>query len=95
MKNKVLLVMNIESGCDPKIGEYSLNIISFFGAIDITQNGGSDNVYLIRECVEEAIDGWELPEEGDIEIIVNESGEWEDVYWNKYYEIESYKVVPI
>ena len=94
MKNKILVVMNIESGCNPKAGEYSLNICGFFGALDINAFGGVDDITLIKDCVENSMDEWELPEEGDLEIILNESGEWEDVFWHKYYEVESYRVVP-
>jgi hypothetical protein len=86
--NYVSIGLYTEDGCDPKEGEYSLSIFSFLGSLDISSNGGVDDISLIRDCIETDLDFDKLPNEGMSEIILKESGEWEDVFWHKYYIIE-------
>lgn len=86
--NYVSVLIYTESGCYPEDGEYSLVISSFIGSLDINSPGGADDVSLIKECVENNIDFTKLPKEGITEVILKESGEWEDVLWNKYYIVE-------
>jgi hypothetical protein len=86
--NYVSLGLYTEEGCNPLEGEYSLSILSFMGSLDISREGGVDDISLIKECIENDLDFDKLPKEGMTEIILKESGEWEDVFWHKYYEIE-------
>ena len=87
--NIVSVLIQTESGCNPLDGEYSAHIVSFIGMLDMTQVGGIDDVSLIRECVDNAImnNDIELCEEGFKEVRLIESGEWEDVFWHKYYDL--------
>ena len=87
--NIVSVLIQTESGCDPSEGEYSTYITSFVGMLDITQVGGLDDTTLIKECIDNAImdNDIELCEEGFKEVRLIESGEWEDVFWHKYYAI--------
>ena len=75
-------------GCDPGEGEYTLHIAGFIGSLDIGAPSGVDDVSLIQDCVEDNIPEIELPIEGVTELILKESGEWEDVFWHKYYVID-------
>ena len=87
--NIVNVAIQTESGRDPLEGEYTACITSFVGALDITAAGGSDDVTLIKEAVDDAImhNEIQLCEEGFEEVRLMESGEWEDVFWHKYYVI--------
>lgn len=91
-KNKVVCRMIVESDCNPLDGEYSLYIVSQSLPLDIFSVGGVDDVSLIAECVVNDIGNWTIPEECCIEIYLKESGEWDDVFWHKYYEIEKYEI---
>lgn len=85
--NIVKVALDTEKGCDPQENEYSLRILSVLGCLDISSIGGVDDVSLIKDCIENDID-WEIiPEEGATFITLEESGEWEDVFWHKYYKI--------
>lgn len=86
--NYVQVLITTETGCDPEKGEYGLEISSFIGCLDISSHGGVDDVSLVKECIENDIDFSTLPEEGTTEVILKESGEWEDVFWNKYYIVD-------
>jgi len=86
--NYVNVFIGTESGCDPSEGEYSLHIGGFIGALDISSIGGVDDVSLIIDCIENNISDIDLPEEGTTEVVLKESGEWEDVHWHKYYIVE-------
>jgi len=87
--NIVNIAIQTESGCNPLDGEYTAQITSFVGELDITAVGGVDDATLIKEAVDNAImnNEIELCEEGFKEVRFIESGEWEDVFWHKYYVI--------
>ena len=87
--NIVNVSIQTESGCDPLEGEYIAHITGFVGTLDITQVGGLDDATLIKECIDNAImcNDINLCEEGFEEVRLIESGEWEDVFWHKYYVI--------
>lgn len=93
LKNIVIVQLHVESGCDPRDREYSLNLVSMLTPLDIDERLG--DVPLIEECVEEAASDtrYAMPTEGMVEIRLKESGEWEDVFWHKYYEIEEWVIV--
>jgi hypothetical protein len=93
--NYISVLIFTETGCDPKKEEYDLRISSFIGSLDITSIGGVDDISLIKESIENDFDFDKLPEEGTTEIILKESGEWEDVFWHKYYVIERYHIIDL
>ena len=86
--NFVEVCIYTELGCDPSEGEYSMIISSFIGALDISSIGGVDDVSLIKDCIENNFEEIELAKEGCTQVILKEAGEWEDVFWHKYYVIE-------
>ena len=86
--NYVEVCIYTESGCNVEDGEYSMRIISFIGTLDISSIGGVDDISLVKACIEENLDDLRLPEEGCAQVILKESGEWEDNHWLKYYELE-------
>lgn len=86
--NYVQVFVNTESGCDPKGGEYTMSLGGFVGCLELSSPGGVDDISLIKEAIENDLDFDKLPKEGCTEIVLRESGEWEDVFWHKYYVIE-------
>lgn len=93
--NYVSLVISLESGCNPQDGEYSLHLGSTSGALDLNSVGGVDDITLIKECIEEYILSTEFPDEGYVDVMLKESGEWEGWNWQKYYELERACIVII
>jgi len=87
--NYVQALIQTESDCDPSIGEYSLSITGFIGSLDLSSGGGTDDISLIKDAIENHVDFTSLPPEGWTEVLLKESGEWEDSFWHKYYEIAS------
>jgi hypothetical protein len=77
-----------ESDCDLKEGEYSLFIAGIIGELDISSVGGTDDISLIKEAIENSLDFDLLPNEGLTEIILKETNELGDMTWNKHYVIE-------
>lgn len=74
------ILIGTESGCNTADGEYSVSLVRMIDSwLD------EDDMGLILECVENEIADLVLPEEGQTAFIVYESGESEDVFWNKYY----------
>jgi hypothetical protein len=91
--NYIEVYIYTELGCKPSDGEYSMAINSFFGSLDISSAGGVDDVSLVKDCIENNLDEIKLPVEGCTQVILKESGEWEDLFWHKYYEVERYGVI--
>jgi hypothetical protein len=87
--NIVDVLIQTEDGCNYLDGEYTVSIIGFVGSLDLTAVGGTDDATLIKECIDNAVmsNDIELCQEGFEEVRVIESGEWEDVFWHKYYVI--------
>ena len=90
MDNRVAVDIQTESGCDPKKGEYSLSIVSMLQPLIVDDNVG--DAQLIKECIEEAIGEHPLPVEGLAQARLKETGEWEDVFWHKYYVVEEWEI---
>jgi hypothetical protein len=86
--NYVQCVIYTESGCQPSEGEYGLSLCSFIGALDLNAPGGADDIQLIKDAIDDGVDFDSLPSEGETEVILRESGEWDDMFWHKYYEVE-------
>ena len=87
--NYVQALIQTENDCDPSIGEYSLSITGFVGSLDLSSIGGVDDISLIKDAIENHVDFVSLPPEGWTEVLLKESGEWDDVFWHKYYEVVS------
>jgi hypothetical protein len=85
VKVGILTEMYDAEECD----SYNLEILELIGSLNINLAGGLDDISLIKECIENNLEMIDLPEEGFTVILLKESGEWEDVFWNKYYEIIS------
>ncbi len=86
--NYVSVSIYTESGCNPEDDEYSLTINNASNSLDISSSGGIDDISLIKDCIANNLSSFILPEEGMTEIILKEDGEWEDVFWHKYYVVE-------
>jgi len=86
--NYVSVLIYTELDCDIDEGEYSLIIKNSSSGLDVSSIGGVDDISLIKDCIENNLDSFNLPEEGTTEIILKEDGEWEDVFWHKYYIVE-------
>lgn len=86
--NYVQLFIEIEEDCDPKKGEYDLFLNKSKTMLNLSAPGGVDDISLIKEAIENHIDFKNLPPEGTVEVILEESGEWEDVFWHKYYIVK-------
>lgn len=96
MKNKVRVQICYEEGCDLTEKEYSLEIIGFVGSLnisDLDEKHGTGDASLIQEAVYEWMEPESLPN-AQVVIVLDllESGEWEDVFWHKYYVVEKSKI---
>lgn len=72
----------IETGRDPLEGDFSAHIAEI-----INRWVSRDDVDLIYEAIWSDAKLLNLPVDGDTELTVYESGEREDVFWNKFYRI--------
>lgn len=82
------IAIETEAGCDISKDEYGVRITNLLGSwLD------SDDQRLIEEAVAEVIDDLVLPEEGHTMFIAYESGERDDVFWNKYFLIAAMDAV--
>lgn len=86
--NFVTVEIQTESGCDWRKDEYGMRITGVLGSLELQSPGGSDDVSLIRDCIENNFDFEQMPAEGIATVVLRETGEREDVFWNKYYVIE-------
>lgn len=90
IKSKVRLSVFVEDGCNPEEEEYSLEITGLIGTINITGVGGECDIDLIKECFEEDCKE-HVKECGIYYFDLIESGEQQDVFFNKFYELESWE----
>lgn len=81
---RFIAIISLESGCNFDEGEYTLDICPMGGYI------GEEDFNLVQECIDNHLTAKMLPEEGMVSVIVQETGEWEDVFWHKYYRILGY-----
>lgn len=88
--NFVECVISVEDGCNVEDEEYSLAITGIIGSIDINAVGGVDDVTLIKEAISDGIPIEKYPKNGTMHIVLEESGEWEDVLWHKYYILKRF-----
>lgn len=76
------ITIETECGCDIAEGEYTVRVTHLLG-----NWLGEDDFGLIKEAVAEVIADLTLPEEGHTTFIAYESGERQDVFWTKWFEI--------
>lgn len=83
--------VEVEDGCIQADGEYSLFITGFVGeGLDINSCGGVDDATLIKEACDNYLldtNNHQL-KDGIANLRLEESGEWEDVFWHKYYVVK-------
>jgi hypothetical protein len=92
MKNRVRVQICYDKGCNLTEKEYSLEIIGFVGLLnisDLDEKHGTGDACLIQNAVYEWMEPEKLPD-AQVVIVLDllESGEWEDVFWHKYYIVE-------
>ncbi len=86
MQNVVKVGISLEG--DWKEGEYQVSIEGFIGSLKIDAPGGEDDPYLIKAAIEEDAENiFADKEEAYIEVFLVESGEWQDVFWCKWYDV--------
>jgi len=87
--NIVDVVVLLQEGCCVDDDEYSIDIVGFIGSLDIQPHGEFTDCTLIKEAIDEAIHNKEvtLIEDEPLNIRLIETGEWDDVFYNKYYEL--------
>lgn len=76
------ITIETECGCDIEEGEYTVRVTHLLG-----NWMGSDDFGLIGDAIAEVVADLGLPEEGHTTFIAYESGERQDVFWTKWYEI--------
>ncbi|UST60752.1 hypothetical protein [Pseudomonas moraviensis] len=82
------ITIETECGCDITEGEYTVRVTHLLG-----NWLGDDDFSLIEEAVAEVIGELKLPEEGHTTFIAYESGERQDVFWTKWFEIATVESV--
>ncbi len=81
-KNIYRIMIITESGCDFNESEFTLEIV------EIVQGTVGENDHrLAYECVREDLEATDFPQDGGYDLTIEESGEWEDVHWHKYYKV--------
>ncbi len=76
------ITIETECGCDVEEGEYTVRITHLLG-----NWLGSDDFGMIGDAVAEVVTDLGLPDEGHTTFIAYESGELQDVFWTKWFEI--------
>ena len=85
--NIVTMTVFLEEGCSFDLGEYSLEMTGLIGSLSLSNKFGSGDMDLIKERVEEDLLEHGLEPGRPLLITLEESGEWEDVHWHKYYKV--------
>lgn len=90
--NAVQVFVECEDDCTIERGEFSLKISQFIGELSINDGNGSDDASLIKECCNDFLcqnkDYYQKENSFSAILILEESGEWEDVFWHKYYIVK-------
>lgn len=90
-KASVIMSIYTEADSDPSSGEYGLTIDKIVsGHIDVMQD-----IKLLREAVANEVDFKTLPDDGYTIVHLEESGEWEDVFWHKYFIVKNIERVSL
>jgi len=82
--NRYRVSVTTESGCNVIDGEFQVDIVAI-------ENGsvGEHDHHLVHECIWEWVGLKSIKPEQDNIVNVVESGEWEDVFWHKYYIVSN------
>lgn len=98
MKDQIVyMCISSESGCDILQDEFSMTLLGMFGCIDFTERGGESDCDLIREAVYEWINENTatlkemIDQEFEILLQMSERTEREDVFTNKWFEVDEWK----
>lgn len=86
---KITVLITIEGGCDFQSGEYDVELLSFTEPLILTAPGGTDDISLVLDAIPENITVAESDKTEIFKATFVESGEWEDVFWHKWYDLES------
>lgn len=86
LQNIVKVSISLEGDWDNE--EYQVYIESICGSLTIDTPGGEDDIYLIKDCIKENAEMiFQDLTEAYIELVLIESGERQDVFWCKWYDI--------
>lgn len=72
--------------------EYSVRLVSFSEPLDLLSPGGTDDISLVMEGLVECLKRVVFPPTSYVRVTMKESGEWEDVFWHKYYVLERQEI---
>jgi hypothetical protein len=99
MKNLVRVQICYDKGCDLREKEYSIEVIGLVGTLnisDLDEKHGTGDASLIQEAVYEWLEPDKLPDSQVVIVLdLKESGEWEDVFWHKYYVVDKSEIVDV
>jgi hypothetical protein len=90
--NYVGVTVYCEADCDVNKDEYSIHLTSFIGSLDLNSPGGIDDISLIKEAVDEHVLNEQYHGDLVVSLVLKESGEWQDVFWTKWYVIDRVNV---
>ena len=85
--NIVKLSIETEIDCDAENGEYTVYLVSSKEPMNLSAWGGTDDVSLAVEALENELDFSILPDDGLTTVELAESGEWEGMSWHKYFTL--------
>ena len=85
--NIVKLSIGTEIDCDAAKGEYTVYLVSSKEPMNLSAWGGTDDISLAVEALENELDFSILPDDGLTTVELAESGEWEGMLWHKYFTL--------
>lgn len=85
-KNIVTVLLTRDENSNLDDGEYTINVVQVVGALCLNTPVETD-ADLIVQCIEEHINEIEWTFDNWTEVRLIETGEREDNFWHKYYEI--------
>lgn len=68
--------------------EYSVWLSSCSDPLNMSAPGGMDDVSLAMDCLRNCVYEIDFPHSTRVFVTLKESGEWEDVFWHKYYVLK-------
>lgn len=96
-KQIVSVAIYKESGCDITQEEYSISLVGVIGGLDFDEKGGESDYHLIKNAVEEWIScehksfDHGIDAEYEITVTMTERCEQEELYFNKWFEVDSFE----
>ena len=92
-KNRVNVTLCVDESCNMRNEVCTLILNSSLKPIEINGADLYDDIALINECVANCLDELPLIENGFIEMILEDDGEWEGFAFHRYFTLISAKVV--